>query len=546
MTAHPLVEVRDYAVRFGEATAVAGVSLTLQAGETLALVGESGSGKSMTALGIAGLTPPAARLSGSLRIDGAEMLGASEASWRPLRGARVGIVFQEAMGSLNPAMRIGAQIAEAIAAHQTLPKSAIAPRVLDALAEVGLPDPHGKAAAFPHQLSGGQQQRVMIAMALAADPALLIADEPTTALDTTVQAQILALLAGLQARRGLAMLFVSHDLAVVAGIAQKVAVMRHGRVVETGPTARVFGAPQHPYTASLLASRPGRSAHITSPDMAALPALEIRDLVVAYRAHRLGAPRLRAVDGVTLSLPAGATLGLVGESGSGKSTLARAIVGLVTPTAGTIRVFGQDPLRAGARRDRARAVQMVFQDAAGSLNPRLTIARTLAEPLAVHALCPPAQHRARALRLLEEVGLEAGHLDRYPHQLSGGQRQRVAIARALAVDPRLLVCDEPVSALDMTVQAQVLDLLRRIRRDRGLALLFIGHDLEAVGAVSDRIAVMKDGRIVEIGAADAVLHRPATPYAQALVAAMPTRIARQTGTLATPAMADDEQTGSPP
>ena len=531
MTGFPLVELRDYRVRFGEATVVDGVSLALHPGETLALVGESGSGKSLTALGIAGLAPPAAQLSGSLRIDGVEMLGANESAWRALRGARIGMVFQDAMGSLNPSMRIGAQIAEAITAHRTLPKDALALRVLDALAEVGLPDPHGKAAAFPHQLSGGQQQRVMIAMALAADPALLIADEPTSALDATVQAQILALLVALQARRGLAMLFVSHDLAVVEGIAQQVAVMQHGKVVEVGPTPQVFAAPCHPYTAALLASRPGRIQRAGAVDAAAVPALELRDLAVVFRPHRLGGAKLRAVDGVSFSIAPGEALGLVGESGSGKSTIARTAVGLVAPTSGTIRVFGRDPAEPGGRRAMARAVQMVFQDAAGSLNPRLTIAHILAEPLAVHALAPPARRRARAQRLLEEVGLTAAHLDRYPHQLSGGQRQRVAIARALAVDPCLLVCDEPVSALDMTVQAQVLDLLGRIRRERGLALLFIGHDLEAVGAVSERIAVMKDGRVVEIGAADAVLQRPVTAYARALVGAMPRRLARPAGAL---------------
>jgi peptide/nickel transport system ATP-binding protein len=537
MTGSPLVELRDYRVRFGEATAVDGVSLTLHPGATVALVGESGSGKSLTALGIAGLAPPAARLSGSLRIDGLEMLGASQRAWRALRGARIGMVFQEAMGSLNPSMRIGAQVAEAIGAHRSLPKAETGRRVLDALAEVGLPDPQAKAAAFPHQLSGGQQQRVMIAMALAADPALLIADEPTTALDATVQAQILALLVALQARRGLAMLFVSHDLAVVEGIAQHVAVMRHGRVVESGPTARVFAAPSHPYTAALLASRPGRVLRAGAVDTAAVPALELRDLAVVFRPHRVGGAKLRAVDGVSFRIAPGEALGLVGESGSGKSTIARAAVGLVAPTAGTIRVFGQDPAQPGGRRAMARAVQMVFQDAAGSLNPRLTIAQILAEPLAVHALAPPARRRARAQRLLEEVGLTAAHLDRYPHQLSGGQRQRVAIARALAVDPRLLVCDEPVSALDMTVQAQVLDLLGRIRRERGLALLFIGHDLDAVGAVSERIAVMKDGRLVEIGAAEDVLLRPVTAYARALVGAMPRRLARPAGAPGSLAMA---------
>lgn len=520
----PLVELRDFRVRFGGAVAVNGVSLTLRPGETLALAGESGSGKSLTALGIAGLAPPAARLSGSLRIDGREMLGAPEREWRALRGARIGMVFQEAMGSLNPSMRVGAQIAEAITAHHPLPRAEIASRVLGALAEVGLPDPHGKAAAFPYQLSGGQQQRVMIAMALAADPALLIADEPTTALDATVQAQILALLGALQARRGLAMLFVSHDLAVVAGIAQQVAVMRDGLVVEAGPTAQVFAAPSHLYTSTLLASRPGRTAHVRTGDATAAPALEVCDLSVVFRPHRIGGAPLRAVDGVSLTIAPGEALGLVGESGSGKSTLARAAVGLAVPTEGTIRVFSRDPNTAGGRRAMARAVQMVFQDAAGSLNPRLTVAQILAEPLAIHRLCPRGQRRAHAARLLKEVGLATKHLDRYPHQLSGGQRQRVAIARALAVNPRLLVCDEPVSALDMTVQAQVLDLLGRIRRERGLTLLFIGHDLEAVGAVSERIAVMKDGRVVEINAADAVLHQPVTAYAQALVAAMPRRL----------------------
>ena len=537
MTGTPLVELRDYRVSFGKTMAVDGVSLALHPGTTLALVGQSGSGKSLTALGIAGLASPAARLSGSLRIDGVEMLGAPERSWRALRGPRIGMVFQEAMGSLNPAMRIGAQIAEAIAAHRGLPKAVLARRVLDALAEVGMPDPEGKAAAFPHQLSGGQQQRVMIAMALAADPAMLIADEPTTALDATVQAQILALLVALQVRRSLAMLFVSHDLAVVQGIAQKVAVMRHGRVVEIGPTAQVFAAPSHPYTAALLASRPGLNRRASAADTRAVAALELRDLAIVFRPHRVGDAKLRAVDGVSFRIAPGEALGLVGESGSGKSTIARAAVGLVTPISGSISVFGQNPAEPAGRKEMARAVQMVFQDAAGSLNPRLTIAQILAEPLAVHALAQSAQRRARAQRLLEEVGLQAAHLDRYPHQLSGGQRQRVAIARALAVDPRLLVCDEPVSALDMTVQAQILDLLNRIQRERGLALLFIGHDLEAVGAVTDRIAVMKDGRLVEIGAADAILERPVTAYAQALVGAMPHRLARTAPAVETLAIA---------
>jgi peptide/nickel transport system ATP-binding protein len=515
-----IAELRGLSVRFGTAVAVADVSLALHRGRTLALVGESGSGKSLTALSLAGLLPPAAEAAGSLRLFGQEMRGASERAWRGLRGRRIGMVFQEPMASLNPGMRIGSQIAESLRAHTVLRGAGIRVRVLSLLEEVGLPDPQARVAAYPHQLSGGQQQRAMIAMALAAEPDLLLADEPTTALDTTVQAEILALLQRLQAARGLAMLFVSHDLRVVAGLAHDVAVMRHGHIVEQGPVARVFAAPAHPYTAALLASRP---RPLPAPAVAPGPvaALEAQALCVTYRPHRRGTAPVRALAGVSLSLPQGGALGLVGESGSGKSTLARAAVGLATPSAGTIRIFGQNPATPADRQAQARLAQIVFQDAAGSLNPRLPIAAILAEPLAVHALCRPAARRDRAAALLAEVGLEPAHLDRYPHQLSGGQRQRVAIARALAVDPRLLVCDEPVSALDMTVQAQVLELLARIRRERGLALLFIGHDLAAVAVVSDRIAVMKDGLLVEEGPVRQVLQAPRTAYARALIDAMP-------------------------
>jgi ABC-type glutathione transport system ATPase component len=519
-----LLELRDLRVRFGAAEVVRGVSLVLQRGRTVALVGESGSGKTLTAMALAGLAPAAARLSGSLRFEGREMIGAPERAWRPLRGARIGVVFQEAMGSLHPAMRIGAQIAEAVRAHAAdQQRAAVQARVRRLLQEVGLPDPDGKAQAFPHQLSGGQQQRALIAMALAADPDLLIADEPTTALDATVQAQILDLLAATQRRRGLAMLFVSHDLGVVARVADDVMVMRGGEVVEAGAVADVFSAPRHGYTRALLGARPVAASGVPRADGSEPPALLAEGLVATFRPHRLGAAPLRALDGVSLRLGQGEALGLVGESGSGKSTFARAALGLVAPSGGRLAALGEDPSAPRDRRAFARRVQMVFQDATGSLNPRLSVAALLSEPLAIHALCPPAARRARAAALLTEVGLAEAHLDRYPHELSGGQRQRVAIARALAVDPRLLVCDEPVSALDMTVQRQVLDLLNRIRRVRGLALLFIGHDLEAVGAVSDRIAVMRAGRVVEEGPAHQVLRAPRTPYAQALVGAMPPR-----------------------
>ena len=518
----PVAELDNLVIRFGALRAVDGISLALHRGRTLGLVGESGSGKSLTALALAGLLPPAAQASGRIRLFGQDMQSAPEPAWRTLRGARIGMVFQEPMASLNPAMRIGQQVAETLRAHTPLPRAARLARTLALLDEVGLPDPAAKAAAFPHQLSGGQQQRAMLAIALAADPDILLADEPTTALDTTVQAQILALLARLQAARGLAMLFVSHDLGVVAGIAHEVAVMQAGRIVEQGPVARVFAAPSHPYTAALLAARP-RPYPAPPRAAAAQPALEARDLAVTYRPHGRGTAPVQALAGISLTLPEGGALGLVGESGSGKSTLARAAVGLLVPSAGTIRIFGQDPAGPADRRTKARRVQMVFQDAAGSLNPRLTIAATLAEPFAVHALCPPSARRDRAAALLQEVGLTPDYLGRYPHQLSGGQRQRVAIARALAVDPRLLVCDEPVSALDMTVQAQILDLLARIRRDRGLALMFIGHDLEAVCAVSDRIAVMKDGEVVEEGPAAVLLRAPRSAYARDLMAAIPGR-----------------------
>jgi peptide/nickel transport system ATP-binding protein len=519
-----LVELRDLAIRFGGMEVVRGVSLSLARGRTLALVGESGSGKTLTAMSLAGLAPPAARLSGSLRFEGQEMMGAAERDWRRLHGARIGVVFQEAMGSLNPTMRIGAQIAEAVRVHgRGLGRDAVQARVRQLLEEVGLPDPAGKAAAFPHQLSGGQQQRALIAMALAGDPDLLIADEPTTALDATVQAQILRLLAGLQRRRGLAMLFVSHDLGVVAEIADEIVVMRGGTVVEAGPAHRILAAPAHPYTRALLASRPASGIAPPAAARAEHAALVAEDLVVVFRSHGGGRQAFRALDGVSLRLEPGAALGVVGGSGSGKSTLGRAALGLLAPAAGRIRVFGEDPVTPKDRRGFARRAQMVFQDAAGSLNPRLRVAVLLAEPLVIHALCPRAGLRDRAAALLAEVGLEPAHLDRYPHELSGGQRQRVAIARALAVDPGLLVCDEPVSALDMTVQAQILALLNRIRRERGLALLFIGHDFQAVEAVSDRIAVMSQGRIVEEGSAAQIFREPRTEQSRALVEAMPAR-----------------------
>ncbi|WP_374446396.1 dipeptide ABC transporter ATP-binding protein [Stella sp.] len=519
--ARPVLEVEDLAVRFGDGPpAVGGVSFALAAGEALGIVGESGSGKSATMLAIAGLLPRSARIEGRLRLGATDLVGLDERGWRPLRGRRVAIVFQEAMAALNPLMTAGSQIIEAIRAHAPDPAAAARERALGLLAEVGLPDPDRVAASRPWQLSGGQQQRVLIAMALACDPELLIADEPTTALDTTVQAQILALLHDLRRRRRMALLFVSHDLGVVAAVADRVLVMQGGRVVESGPVARLFQAPEHPYTRRLVA-RHAPSVRPDPPAAAAPPAIAAEGLSVRYA--RPGGGHHAALDGVSFALAPGRVLGIVGESGSGKSTLARALVGLVRPSAGQVRVFGRDPAAGGDRRAFARRCQMVFQDSGGSLNPRLPVARLLAEPFRIHGLCPTADIRARSLALLAEVGLPADLMDRHPHRISGGQRQRVAIARALAVAPDLLVCDEILSALDAATQAQVLDLIAAIARARGLTIVFVSHDLEVVAGIADEVLVLHHGRVVEHGPVRQVLTAPADAHTAALVAAMPGR-----------------------
>jgi peptide/nickel transport system ATP-binding protein len=517
----PVLAVEDLSVRFGDGPpAVRGVSFALAAGEALGIVGESGSGKSATMLAVAGLLPPSARVEGRLRLGDTDLLGLDERGWRPLRGRRVAIVFQEAMAALNPRMTAGSQIVEAIGVHAAMPPAAAWERTLHLLAEVGLAEPARIAASRPWQLSGGQQQRVLIAMALACDPELLIADEPTTALDTTVQAQILALLRTLRQRRRMAVLFVSHDLAVVAAVADRVLVMQGGRVVESGPVERLFRAPEHPYTRRLVARHAPR-VRSDPPAAAAAPAITAEGLSVRYA--RPDGGHHAALDGVSFALAPGRFLGIVGESGSGKSTLARAIVGLVRPDAGRIRVFGLDPAAGGDRRPFARRCQMVFQDSGGSLNPRLPVARLLAEPFLIHDLCPAADISARTLALLEEVGLPADLMGRHPHRISGGQRQRVAIARALAVAPDLLVCDEILSALDAATQAQVLDLIAAIGRARGLTIVFVSHDLDVVAAIADEVLVLHQGRVVEHGPVRRVLAAPADAHTAALVAAMPPR-----------------------
>ncbi len=511
-----LLSLENLTVAFDANRVVDGVSLSIAKGETLGLVGESGSGKSMTASAIAGLLPAAARGAGRLRFDGITLDISDEASWTRLRGRRIGFVFQDPFASFDPLISVGAQIARA---------SFLAPdpamrRAMALLEECGLPDPAGAARAYPHQLSGGQLQRAGIAAAIAAEPDLLIADEPTTALDVSVQAQVLRVLKAAQARHGMAMLFISHDLAVVGDNSDRVAVMRNGRIVETGSVARVLQAPAHEYTRLLLASRP--SGKLPGSDALGQGyAMEAKGLDFAYPARRRGATPAKALNGVSLKIPRGACLGLVGETGSGKSTLGRIAIGLLRPAAGTIRVCGLDPLDRTRVAERARKAQMVFQDAAGSLNPRLTIEASLSEPFALHRIGARSEWRDRAASLLGEVGLAREHLERYPHELSGGQRQRVAIARALALDPEFLVCDEPVTALDMTIQAQILALLRKVRDKRGLSMLFIGHDIGAIETLADRIAVMKDGSVIEEGAAAQVLNRPLAAYTRTLLDAVP-------------------------
>ncbi|MBR0681986.1 ABC transporter ATP-binding protein [Roseomonas eburnea] len=518
----PLLEIENLAIAFGTAPPVVqDVSFRIGLGETFGVVGESGSGKSLSAFAVLGLLPPGARVleGSSIRFEGRELVGLSDAALRPLRGARIAMVFQDPMVSLTPTLRAGAQVAEAVRQHRRLPRAGVRARVAELFTEVGL-DP-ALAGRYPHQLSGGQQQRVMIASALAGDPALLLADEPTTALDATVQAQVLDLLDGLVRRRGLSMLFVSHDLAVVARMARRVAVMQGGRLVEQGPVGQVLGSPQAEETRALLAARRGLGCAAPLPP-APEAILRVEELAVDYPGAGPFARPVRTVSGVSLAVAPGRVLGLVGESGSGKTTVAKALVGLVRPAAGRITLDGQPlPTGLGGRRQPlAQRVQIVFQNPYGSLSPRRTIAATLAEPLELLGV-PAAERKDRAAVALQEVGLPAGHLARFPHQLSGGQRQRIAIARALLAEPSVLICDEVVSALDMATQLQVLRLLREVQARRRLAMLFITHDLEVLAHLAQEVVVMRRGRVVEAGPTGQVLGAPLEGYTRELVAAMP-------------------------
>jgi microcin C transport system ATP-binding protein len=519
-----LLAVENLSVAFGRRSVVRGVSFSLDPGETLALVGESGSGKSVTALSVLRLLPPTgSNPEGRITLDGTDVLAADEAAMQRLRGGTAGMVFQEPMTSLNPLHSIERQVAEAITLHQPLSGAALRARVLELLHQAGIPNAEERLAAYPHQLSGGQRQRVMIAAALANNPRLLIADEPTTALDVTIQAQILELLADLKRRLGMAMLLITHDLSIVRRHADRVVVMKDGEAVEQGGVAEIFAAPRHPYTRMLLATEPrGRPA----PVPAGAPVVVEADGVKVHFPIRRGLLRrtvgfVRAVDGVSLAIHEGETVGLVGESGSGKTTLGLALLRL-EGSQGGIRFQGEpiQDLSRKALRPLRRRMQIVFQDPYGSLSPRMTAGEIVGEGLEVHE--PGLSRAARAgavAAALEEVGLDPVTAERYPHEFSGGQRQRIAIARALVLKPRLVVLDEPTSALDVSVQAQVVELLRDLQARHRLAYLFISHDLRVVRALAHRIIVLKDGRVVEAGEAERLTAAPEQPYTRALMAA---------------------------
>jgi microcin C transport system ATP-binding protein len=529
-TAAPLLDIRDLSVAFTHGTrellAADRVSFDIRRGETVALVGESGSGKSVTALSVMKLLPyPAAHHpSGAILFKGRDLLRLHESEIREVRGANITIIFQEPMTSLNPLHTIERQLTEVLMLHgRPLANGGTRARIIELLSQVGIPDPEARLGSYPHQLSGGQRQRVMIAMALANEPDLLIADEPTTALDVTVQAQILKLLKDLQARLGMAMLFITHDLGIVRKIADRVCVMKEGRIVERGAVAQVFERPEHPYTCELLAAEPKPDP---APPNPTAPVMLSADNLKVWFPIRRGVLRrtvghIKAVDGINIEIRKGETLGVVGESGSGKTTLGLAVLRLIS-SQGPIVFMGQglQGLRFKQMRPFRHAMQIVFQDPYGSLSPRMSVADIIEEGLWVHHPKMPKEERTeRVIRALVDVGISAECRFRYPHEFSGGQRQRIAVARAIVLEPTFMVLDEPTSALDMLIQSQMVDLLRALQKRRDLTYLFISHDLRVVAALASRVVVMRHGKVVEEGAADALFSRPQSAYTRALFAA---------------------------
>ncbi|CAH2402557.1 ABC transporter ATP-binding protein [Mesorhizobium escarrei] len=529
MSEAPLLSVRDLSVAFtqggNQSMAVDHISFDIAEGETVALVGESGSGKSVSALSVLKLLPypTASHPSGKILFQGADLLAADEKALRRVRGNKITMIFQEPMTSLNPLHTIEQQIVEVLTLHQGLRDRQAKARTLELLNEVGIREPEKRLDAYPHQLSGGQRQRVMIAMALANEPELLIADEPTTALDVTVQAQILELLAELKSRKGMSMLFITHDLGIVRKIADRVCVMTKGKIVETGPTKEIFANPQHTYTRHLLAAEP--KGKPPAANAAARPVMTGQDIKVWFPIKkgffRRTVDNVKAVDGIDVTVRAGQTLGVVGESGSGKTTLGLALARMISST-GTIQFNGRDinELSFNAMRPLRRELQIVFQDPFGSLSPRMSVSEIIEEGLKIHEpKLSPDERDKRIVDVLGEVGLDPATRNRYPHEFSGGQRQRIAIARAMVLNPRFVMLDEPTSALDMSVQAQVVDLLRSLQAKHDLAYLFISHDLKVIRALANDVIVMRNGRIVEAGPSEQIFERPQTDYTKALISA---------------------------